>query len=457
MSKRKNNSNVKQMTDVQNDGQDKSSRQIRQVYIDDNNEINAKKSSDDEVKVIPIDKEENKPEVKVEQSENEKVNHEGKHTHIEEGESHVKISSRGKSIRIAAIAVAMVFSLLMSMCVGGGLALWDSEKTVADLKDAMFNKDVYASATVDIDSKSEEIGNSDDETEENADMAESEAEDASDAESTIDENIGKTQYSDEQDGEDVIETAEEPTEEPEGESIDATEEIAGLETLTKAGSDDEIVLSQTPSVPGYGGDPNMNYPLPFTIVDESYFKDALFIGDSRLQGFGMWSSLPATYYCATGFSIFKYETTKVVQTENGKVPIFDALPYDAFTKIYIKVGLNEMGWDNEKQFEATYVELIQKLREYEPHAIIYIHGILPVTAAKSASDKAHNNVNITARNEKLKELAASQQAYYIDAGPALSDENGCLRPEMTSDGIHLGSQYMTLWKQYLCEHAIVVR
>ena len=455
MSKRNNNSKVNASTGNKNDSHDKSARQIRQVYIDENNEINEKKSQTDEVEVISIDKEENKSEIKEEQLKVEKSESENKHIHTEDSENPVKTSSKGKTIRIAAIAAALVFSLLLSMCVGGGLALWDSEKTVADLNEALFNKDVYAAASVASDA-SEVISNLDEDADEN-NSAEEVSEDELAGESTIDESIGKTQYTDDEQNDEVIETAEEPTEESVDETADATGEIAGLETLTKAGSNDEIVLSETPIVSGYGGNPNINYPLPFTIVDESYFTDALFIGDSRLQGFGMWSSLPATYYCATGFSIFKYETTNVVQTENGKVPIFDALPYDAFTKIYIKVGLNEMGWDNEKQFEAKYVELIQKLREYEPHAIIYIHGILPVTAAKSASDKAHNNTNIIARNEKLKELATSQQAYYIDAGPALSDENGCLRPEMTSDGIHLASQYMTLWKQYLCEHAIVVR
>ena len=197
-------------------------------------------------------------------------------------------------------------------------------------------------------------------------------------------------------------------------------------------------------------DPLEDYPLPFTTVDESYFTDALFIGDSRLQGFGFWSGLPATYYCATGFQLYKYETTNVVQTEKGKVPIFTAMPYDAFTKIYIKVGLNELGYGTEENFEKTYAGLIEKLREYEPHAIIYVHAILPVTAEKSEKDKAHNNPNIQVRNEALKKFAKDQKAYFLDAGPALAGADGSLPAEMTNDGIHLKPEYMKLWKEYLC-------
>ena len=158
--------------------------------------------------------------------------------------------------------------------------------------------------------------------------------------------------------------------------------------------------------------------------------------------------------CWFFFHIYKYDTTKVVQTENGKVPIFDAMPYDAFTKIYIKVGLNELGYGTEENFEKTYAQLIEKLREYEPRAIIYVHAILPVTAQKSATDKAHNNPNIVKRNEALKEFAKNEKAYFLDAGPVLSDEEGNLKPEMTSDGIHLKPEYMKIWREYLCEHAV---
>lgn len=434
--------------------QQKSKRNIRQVYVEDDNvkkeDISEDKNPEksEELSVIT--------EVKAsEQSETIAENKSEEIPEAKESEAHEKPAKhhankhKKNPVRVAAVAVTLVFSMLLSMCVGTGLALWDSEKTLSDLGDAIFDKNVYASTDSAQNTQDDELDSVP------SDGDEVISEDVSE-DGTIDDDVKQEAFAEDEnsDLDDASDDLQDESEEVA--DVDVTSEIAGLETLTKAGSGDEIVLSQTPSST-LSGDPNANYPLPFTTVDESYFTDALFIGDSRLQGFGMWSGLPATYYCATGFSLFKYETTKVVQTENGKVPIFDALPYDAFTKIYIKVGLNEMGWDNDKQFEAKYVELIQKLREYEPRAIIYIHGILPVTAAKSASDKAHNNPNVIARNEKLQQLAMEQKAYYIDAGPALSDENGCLRPEMTSDGIHLASQYMTLWKQYLCEHAVVVR
>ena len=331
-----------------------------------------------------------------------------------------------RAIRIVSVIVAMIFSLLFAMAGGIGLALWDEGRTISELNMIVFAKEMDEAAEDTSEADESAISIAD------AEEAEPEPEPVETEEPEPEEGADENDY---------------------GLTISA--DTDGVESITKAGSSDEIELAgddETPEVL----DPLADYPIPFTTVDESYFTDALFIGDSRLQGFGFWSGIPATYYCATGFHVYKYETTNVVQTENGKVPIFEAMPYDAFTKVYIKVGLNELGYGTEENFEKTYAELIARIREYEPRAIIFVHAILPVTAEKSNTDKAHNNANIAARNAALEQFAKEQKAYFIDAGPALSDAEGNLRPEMTSDGIHLKPEYMKLWRDFLCEHGVVI-
>ena len=379
---------------------DSDTRKIKQVYLSED----GSEESEVTTKVIPRKK-----------ADDEHVS--DRHEHREHHEYHEHhISEGNRTVRIIAVAVAMVFSLLLAMAVGVGLALWDSNRTIADLNYIVFAKEMPQQTPSEVITAAEDTP---DEPEEAL-------------------------------PEEVVEEPEE--EEDYGATISSDTE--GLENVAKAGSDDELVTpdDSTPVTL----DPMADYPRPFTKVDESYFTDALFIGDSRLQGFGFWSGLPATYYCATGFALYKYETTDVVQTENGKVPIFDAMPYDAFTKIYIKVGLNELGYGTEENFENTYAQLIAKLREYEPRAVIYVHAILPVTAEKSEKDKAHNNPNIRARNASLQKFAESQKAYFLDAGPVLSDDDGNLRPEMTGDGIHLKPEYMKIWREYLCENAVEI-
>ncbi len=369
------------------------------------------------------------------------------------------VPDRAHRMRVLAIAIAMIFSIFVSMAVGVGLALFDEHRTLAELNSVLFGHYVSA-ATHGDDAPSEEA-----------------MQDVSDASSGESSGVVSDAASGEASGavsdaasgtvshtsSDEADEPEERSQDEDGDDNGGREEygmtmagIEGYNSLEKAGANDEIAGRDEEDEPLTMKDPMEDYPLDFTTVDESYFTDALFIGDSRLQGFGFWSGLPATYYCATGFQLYKYDTTKVVQTENGKVPIFDAMPYDAFTKIYIKVGLNELGYGTEDNFEKKYAELIEKLREYEPRAVIYVHAILPVTEAKSETDKAHNNPNIAVRNAGLEKFAKTQKAYFLDAGPAVSDAAGFLRPEMTTDGIHLKPEYMKIWREYLCEHAIVI-
>lgn len=198
------------------------------------------------------------------------------------------------------------------------------------------------------------------------------------------------------------------------------------------------------------------YPQDFQLVDESYFDDALFIGDSRMEGFGLHSGLKATFYAATGLQLHEIDRYKVVRTEAGKVPIFTVMQPDLYKKVYIKVGLNELGWGTDEQFLQEYADLIARVRELEPGAIIYVHGLIHVTAAKSQSDPVHTNEKINARNAMLQQFALEQQAYYVDINEVVSDADGALLPDLTSDGIHLKAQYMELWKNYLMAHAVVV-
>lgn len=385
---------------------------------------------------------ESEDDIEIEQLEETELgpDNDGGHSHVEINENgeeeflvvHEEKAIRKRRGRIIALVAVFLLSIFLAAFVGTSLALWDSDKTFTDLHYALFPQQVQAAT---VSEETEEILESD---------------------SVEDENANKEQTS-ENVKDEVSDGTSNETEEKEEPANSITSEISGVETFSKAGETDEITnVGENTKVVQYV-DPTSNYPVSFTNVDESYFTDALFIGDSRLQGFGMWSGLPATFYTAVGFQLYNYETTKVVQTENGKVPIFDAMPFDAFTKVYIKVGLNEMGWANEEKFENLYAEVIAKIREREPRAIIYIHGLLPVTASKDAEGTAHNNVNITERNAALRDFAVSQKAYFVDAGQSVVGPDGCLPGEMTSDGIHLKSQYMGMWKQYLMNNAVVLR
>ena len=190
----------------------------------------------------------------------------------------------------------------------------------------------------------------------------------------------------------------------------------------------------------------------FVMVDESYFDDALFIGDSRTVGLRDYTDLSehADFYCETSLTIYK------VMEENfkGLGTIEEALGAKDYGKIYIMVGINELGRGTTEDFMAKYTEVVDRLHELEPEAKIIIQGIMRVSGEKSESDAIFNNSNINARNRAIATLADNETIFYIDVNEVVCDEEGNLNGDYTFDQIHLLGVYDDLWKQFLLSHGI---
>ena len=191
-------------------------------------------------------------------------------------------------------------------------------------------------------------------------------------------------------------------------------------------------------------------------VDDSYFKDALFIGDSRTKGFGLYSKLDTTVYAATGFQIYEFDSKKIVPTVFGNMTVPEALGGGIkYQKIYLMFGLNEMGWGTEEMFDEDYYHMIDTIKALQPDAVIYVQSIIHVTAAKSASSDLYNNSAIDARNEHLKEIAKNEHVYYLNLNEVFTDVDNCMPSEYSLDGVHVIGSYINLWVDYLKSHAIV--
>ena len=96
-----------------------------------------------------------------------------------------------------------------------------------------------------------------------------------------------------------------------------------------------------------------------------------------------------------------------------------------------------------------------KIRAAQPLAILYIDGIMHVTAARSSSDAVMNNVNIVDRNKAIATLANGKDVFYLDMNPAVCDENGNLLSELSMDHAHLKAGAHTRWRDFLMSHAAV--
>ena len=139
----------------------------------------------------------------------------------------------------------------------------------------------------------------------------------------------------------------------------------------------------------------------------------------------------------------------VCEVDGEKTTLEDALSRRQFGKIYFQIGINEMGRGTLDGFMEQYAQSVQKFRELQPDAIIYVQGIMRVAKAKSDSDKIFNNQGINERNMRIAELADNQTIFYIDVNDVVCDADGNLRADLTFDNLHLyGSKY-GIWVDFL--------
>lgn len=226
---------------------------------------------------------------------------------------------------------------------------------------------------------------------------------------------------------------------------------------------------QGPSAVGSSGEsqeaPGSDFPAEspgepkqyaFTEVTREYFDDALFIGDSRVAGvqlYSGWDNL--TYYAENGMTIYNMFQSKAAKEDGRTLTIEEALQERSFGKIYLEIGINEMGTGTVDSFMAAYEEAVNHLRELQPDAILYVCGIMYVKQSKSESDPIFNNPNIQARNDRIAELADGENIFYLDINEVVTDETGNLNPDYTWDEVHLLGKYDMMWLDYFCSHGIV--
>lgn len=196
----------------------------------------------------------------------------------------------------------------------------------------------------------------------------------------------------------------------------------------------------------------------FTEVDDDYFTDALFIGDSRTVGLSEYCEPlddRATFYSKISLTIFTVMDKEFIKTGEGKISVDTALRQHQFNKIYIMLGLNEIGTGDTEYFFNAYKEVIDRIVELQPDAIIYIQSIMHVTAEKADGDKNFNNEKINARNEAISKLADQKRIFYIDMNEAVDDEDGNLDKSLSFDGVHLKASSYERWYEFLLHNAIV--
>lgn len=203
---------------------------------------------------------------------------------------------------------------------------------------------------------------------------------------------------------------------------------------------------------------NFDYTKPVSVSDpedDGWFKDAVFIGDSRMAG--IMKAAKFEYYANLsheGLTVADVFTKANIELNGGYYTVADALgQLGTFGKCYIMMGLNELGWYDLSQFTGYYADLIELVKETHPEAQIYVIGIMPVGRAATESADYLNNERVQMFNEEILKMTQEEQVYYIDGFAALQVDGG-LPDAASPDGVHMEPGYCKMLTDYLKSHTV---
>ena len=231
-----------------------------------------------------------------------------------------------------------------------------------------------------------------------------------------------------------------------GESSEAAPESAG-DTVSQADAS-EPAASDAP-VSEAGTDSSAPQA-----VEPGDYSDAAFIGDSRTEALKTYGLLKnATYYTYKGLKVDTVFTEACIDEGGTKMTVMDAISLHQYNRIYISLGVNELGWVSTDIFIEDYGKIIDTLKETQPNATIYVQAILPVSQKKSEQDKIYNNPRINEFNALLEQMAADKGVVYLPVNTAVMDETGSLPVGASTDGVHPNIDYCRKWVAYLDENS----
>lgn len=194
---------------------------------------------------------------------------------------------------------------------------------------------------------------------------------------------------------------------------------------------------------------------PSSSVENDYFNDAVFIGDSRTEGFFMYTDLTnAKAFAHKGLTVDTVFTDPVVNMNGSKLSIVEALRQTSFQKVYIMLGVNETGWAYNSIFIEKYAKLVDEIQIINPNATIYLQSILPVSNEVSSTHDYIKNEKINEYNDFIKQIAKEKNVHYLNVSEAVAAPNGALPDDAAVDGIHLKKEYCQKWLEYLKNHII---
>lgn len=120
-------------------------------------------------------------------------------------------------------------------------------------------------------------------------------------------------------------------------------------------------------------------------------------------------------------------------------------------KIFLLCGVNDMKRGTPNEVILNNIKrMVAIIKNKSPKTKLYIQSLLPVNEAMLPETYAKvKNSKINDLNQKLEALCKQTKVSYVNLHPALADDKGNLKKELSIDGLHLRQASYVLWANEL--------
>ena len=203
-------------------------------------------------------------------------------------------------------------------------------------------------------------------------------------------------------------------------------------------------------------------------VDSSYFDDVVFIGDSI--------SLKLTWYesamnvlgnaqfltegsLGSGNALWQVSDASRHPKYNGqKMLLRESVPLTGAKKMYIMLGMNDIGVYGVPGAVSNLVTLVNAIRANAPDNQVFIQSMTPTTSTSYLRHNRHTIENIVSYNKALLQVCLDNGWHFVNVASVMYDEYGYLRMDYCSDpggmGIHFSNAGCAAWVEYLYTHTV---
>ena len=163
------------------------------------------------------------------------------------------------------------------------------------------------------------------------------------------------------------------------------------------------------------------------------FDDAVLIGDSRVEGFRLYTSVPSG-------RILAQNGATILHMDSVAGQAADLAPESIFIAYGINDIKSELGKDAQG-YAALAEEKIGALSQMAPEAEIYVNSILPASPARESAEPVYRKV--PAYNEALHAMCERRHWHFVD-NSGIAQAHSSL---YVDDGIHLTAGFYRYWGQ----------